>query len=56
VDVGANVLVEADGETIGAALERASSVHRSWNVPKRWDRAVSDRIVRALRRGVMTLS
>lgn len=55
VDVGANVVVAASGKAVCTALKRAMDAHDSWTVPKRWDRAVSDRVVRALKRGITPL-
>jgi UDP-N-acetylglucosamine 2-epimerase (non-hydrolysing) len=55
VDCGANTLVAADGESITAALTEATESRRTWIAPKRWDRAVSERVVRAIRRGVEPL-
>jgi UDP-N-acetylglucosamine 2-epimerase (non-hydrolysing) len=56
VACGANVLVDAEESAIAIALHDAMTAHRKWTVPKRWDTAVSDRLVRALRRGVIPLS
>lgn len=53
---GANELVAADADAINAALARAREHKRSWVTPKRWDRAVSDRVVRAIRRGIEPLA
>jgi len=53
---GANHLVAPDGVLIGAALDAAITQTRTWAEPKRWDRAVSDRVARALRRGITPLS
>jgi len=56
VDVGANTLVAADAEAIRAALVQSISSTATWRSPKRWDQAVSDRVVRALKRGILPLS
>lgn len=56
VAVGANRLVAANGESIETALAEVMGRRASWVLPKRWDRAVSDRVVRAIRRGVIPLS
>lgn len=55
VATGANVLVEADAEALSSAMREAVDGRRSWASPARWDRAVSDRVVRALHRGVLPL-
>ncbi len=55
VATGANVLVEADPVAIQAAIRAAVTTRSSWASPARWDRAVSDRVVRALSRGVLPL-
>lgn len=55
IDVGANMLTSADSDAIVDAIGLARSAGHSWVAPKRWDRAVSDRIVRALKRGVTPL-
>jgi len=51
----ANVLAAAEAEVIRTATLAAVSGRRQWVQPARWDRAVSDRVVRALRRGIMPL-
>jgi UDP-N-acetylglucosamine 2-epimerase len=53
---GANRLVHADGAVIRSAIADAMALRRNWLLPKRWDQAVSGRIVRALRRGPVPLS
>ena len=53
---GANHLVAPDGQLIEAALSAAIVQTRTWAEPKRWDRAVSDRVARALKRGITPLS
>ncbi len=55
VEAGANRLVDATPEDIRSGLVDAVARRSSWVLPKRWDATVSDRIVRALRRGVMPL-
>ena len=55
VATGANVLVEADADALLTAMREAVDGRRSWASPARWDRAVSDRVVRALHRGVLPL-
>ncbi len=55
IEVGANRLARADSDAIVDAVGLARSGSRSWVAPKRWDRAVSDRIVRAFKRGVIPL-
>jgi len=52
---GANVLVEPDGASIAPALATAVAHSRRWAQPARWDQAVSDRVVRAIRRGIVPL-
>lgn len=56
VECGANTLVAAEREAIVTAVESALEGRRSWVTPKRWDTAVSDRVVRAIKRGVTPLS
>lgn len=56
LDVGANRLAAADAEAIREALVEAMNSTASWRSPKRWDQAVSDRVVRALKRGIIPLS
>lgn len=56
LEAGANRLVEADAGLIASALSEAIGLRQKWRLPKRWDRAVSDRVCRALRRGVVPLS
>ena len=55
VTTGANELVPVDSVAIQAALRSAVGKRRAWAQPARWDRAVSDRVVRALRRGIIPL-
>lgn len=56
IEVGANQLTSASSDAIVDAVGNARAGSRNWVAPKRWDRAVSDRIVRALKRGVTPLS
>lgn len=56
IDAGSNRLVAADAEQIRRALVEAVARKQSWVAPKRWDRAVSDRVARALKRGVTPLT
>lgn len=51
----ANRLVYPDPDEIRAALIAAAGIRKGWNAPKRWDRAVSERVVRALKRGITPL-
>jgi UDP-N-acetylglucosamine 2-epimerase len=55
LDVGANMLSAADGGAVVEALSEALAHKRTWATPKRWDKAVSDRVVRSLKRGVTPL-
>lgn len=55
VEVGANHLLAANAGAIADALTAAIAAHASWVTPKRWDRAVSERVVRALKRGIEPL-
>lgn len=54
--MGANRLIAPSSEQVRAALVDAVSGRCTWSPPKRWDKAVSDRVVRALRRGIIPLS
>ncbi len=56
VSAGANELVAPSVSAILAALDRGLFSRRKWVVPKRWDKAVSGRVVRALKRGIIPLS
>jgi len=56
VRYGANQLVRADRDALCAALLDVTGRPGTWVLPKRWDRAVSDRTVRALKRGVTPLA
>ena len=55
VSTGANVLVPPDPIALHVAVSEAVGRRRAWAQPARWDRAVSDRVVRALRRGIIPL-
>lgn len=56
VAIGANQLSEATQHDVASAVRSAAQSGRVWPTPQRWDRAVSDRIVRAIRRGVAPLN
>jgi len=56
VEVGANRLVDAAPDAIVSAANAAMEGPRKWLTPKRWDKAVSQRVVRALRRGITPLA
>lgn len=53
---GSNVLVDSSAEAVSQTLVEARESGRGWVVPKRWDQAVSGRVVRALKRGIIPLS
>lgn len=55
VVAGAAKLAAANSVAIEEALFAAIEAGRDWVVPKRWDTAVSGRIVRALKRGIIPL-
>ena len=55
LEAGANRLAGATPEAIASAVHEAMEGPRKWITPKRWDKAVSQRVVRALRRGVSPL-
>lgn len=55
VSTGANVLVQPESGAIGAAIGKAVGKRCTWAQPVRWDSAVSDRVARAIRRGVAPL-
>ncbi len=55
IEVGANRLAEGTAESVLAATHDAMEGPRKWLTPKRWDKAVSQRVVRALKRGVTPL-
>jgi UDP-N-acetylglucosamine 2-epimerase (non-hydrolysing) len=56
IHVGANRLVDASPSALFAGVSEAVAVPRTWNAPKRWDKVVSKRIAKALKRGVQPLS
>jgi UDP-N-acetylglucosamine 2-epimerase (non-hydrolysing) len=53
---GSNVLVDSSSQAVSHALSEARDASKGWVVPKRWDQAVSGRVVRALKRGIMPLN
>jgi UDP-N-acetylglucosamine 2-epimerase (non-hydrolysing) len=55
LEVGANRLCMAEPHAIVDCVAAASAQKRTWVTPKRWDTAVSGRVVRALKRGVKLL-
>lgn len=56
LEVGANRLSEPTPAALTAAVAAARSDERTWVTPKRWDKAVSGRIVRALRKSLEPLT
>lgn len=56
LEVGANRLCDAASDAVRGGIAQLLADHPSWVTPKRWDQAVSDRVVRALRRGVTPLA
>ena len=56
VEIGANRLVAAEAESIRVGLLKAIDGPHHWVEPKRWDRAVSDRVARILKRRITPLS
>lgn len=56
VEVGANRLADATAAAISSAVGDALEGPRKWLTPKRWDKAVSQRVTRSLRRGVPPLA
>ena len=55
IAVGANRLAEADAADVFGRVTEALALQRTWNAPRRWDKAVSKRIARAMRQGVEPL-
>lgn len=55
VEAGANRLADATPEAVTAAVAEARETPRKWLTPKRWDKAVSQRVVRSLKRGLVPL-
>jgi UDP-N-acetylglucosamine 2-epimerase (non-hydrolysing) len=53
---GSNVLVDSSSLAVRDTLAAALDAGHGWVVPKRWDQAVSGRVVRALKRGIIPLS
>lgn len=53
LEVGANRLAAADREAILDAIEAGLGTKRDWPRPKRWDEAVSTRVVKALDKGIV---
>lgn len=53
---GGNRLSTANRDMLRAAVSGALEVKRSWPRPHRWDKAVSDRVARVLKRGVPRLT
>lgn len=56
LEVGANRLAAADADSLGPAIIQAAEGPRKWVTPKRWDKAVSQRVVRSIRRGLAPLA
>lgn len=56
VVAGANRLAEPTPDALRAAVAEALADAPSWPAPPRWDKAVSDRIARVLKRGVPRLT
>lgn len=56
IDVGANRMCDATFDAVSRAVSDLLGERSSWVTPKRWDQAVSDRVVRALKRGIMPLA
>lgn len=55
LEVGANRLVDATPAAITAVAAEAMEGSHKWLTPKRWDKAVSQRVVRAFKRGITPL-
>jgi UDP-N-acetylglucosamine 2-epimerase (non-hydrolysing) len=55
IEVGANRLADAMPDAIVSAVAQAIEGPRKWPTPKRWDKAVSQRVVRSLKRGLVPL-
>jgi UDP-N-acetylglucosamine 2-epimerase (non-hydrolysing) len=56
VKVGANRLADATASGVFSGVSQSLVGSRSWKAPKRWDKAVSKRIAKALKRGVTPLA
>ncbi len=54
-EAGANRMVAASPAPIRDAIASALGEHGTWLSPRRWDSAVSSRVCRALRRGIVPL-
>ena len=52
IDAGANRLADASPAAVFTAVSEALATPRSWRAPRRWDKAVSKRIAKSLKRGV----
>lgn len=55
VEVGANRLADATSADVFARVSEAMAISRTWKAPKRWDKAVSKRVGKALKRGIRPL-
>lgn len=55
LEVGANRLADATPLAVAEAVTEASTARARWTTPKRWDKNVSSRIVRELKRGLPPL-
>jgi UDP-N-acetylglucosamine 2-epimerase (non-hydrolysing) len=56
LEVGANRLSDATSDAVVSAARDAMAGPHKWLTPKRWDKAVSQRVVRSLRRGIVPLA
>jgi len=56
VEIGSNILVNADAEEITAAALASHVSDRAWQIPERWDADVSGRVVEARESGVLPLA
>lgn len=56
VATGGNRMSSAEPAALAAAVRAARESKRSWTPPSRWDKAVSGRVVRVLKRGIPKLS
>jgi len=56
IDVGSNQLVNAERDSILQGIHVAMTSKRSWPRPERWDKAVSNRVAKALRKGIKPLA
>ncbi len=55
IEVGANRLAEDTAEGVLSGVRAAMEGSQKWLTPKRWDKAVTQRVVRALKRGILPL-